>query len=679
LAQGRGQGRARSPWAAHAMAAMQEALHTLQCFTNSLNDRAGLQRLRDNLQELPMRWLSRTEQPEDYLLGSVRGECNYHFKFRLEGGGFFQTGVLVASAERTSGGLPVPLRCKWKRRIKDIPVEIPGVTSNMYQISADDVGTDICVEAQPADADDGLFGVAVGEIGPFELDPATRRSLDNALGVGGSKFTVTQSKSPGDTTPSNRQDLMIHVTAESVKVVPVQGGAEKTNREISVEYSADYPKVIIHPLDTSKFQLLMSESRTFHFAALSRTSRDLIALTIRCFHAKKYLSVSGILEALLPVQPMAQADAHNCRLDSCIVLERLTKELNRTMQQKEVSEKVLRNTHNEKKQLQAQLMETISGFTEVIESLQGQIVDGPLANCPAVSVERLQDQLRESNQQIQAHQAELQSERQRLEKLQSKRKAAEADGGRTPGGGERQAPQLREERDLLQARLMELSSSSATAGQRDKADQVHAHELKRLRQDVESLHNHKEQLRRQLQDQDRERQELQDNFLYVKGQLDKVQMKQAQAAANMAGDGSKELQKHRQTLTNVEEERNRLSMRLEGLLREVEKEKAYHEQSLERVMTANARLLEERDRTAREVQRISQLYAESVNDMQSEVNQTNQTGVLRSERGVAEPALVSEEEFARLRSQMAQADEDLKRKDQENESLKNRIRKLAVA
>ncbi|CAE7637053.1 unnamed protein product [Symbiodinium pilosum] len=162
-------------------------MQTLKDLTSSLHDGASLQRLRDNLNELPKRWLARVEQPEDYLLGTVRGECNYHFKFRLEGGGYFQTGVLVASAEASPGGLPVPLKCRWKRKIGDLPVEIPGVTSNMYQISADDVGTDISVEAQPADFDDGHHGIVIGEIGPFELDPATRRSLDNALGLGGSR------------------------------------------------------------------------------------------------------------------------------------------------------------------------------------------------------------------------------------------------------------------------------------------------------------------------------------------------------------------------------------------------------------------------------------------------------------------------------------------------------------
>lgn len=646
-------------------------MQTLKDLTNSLHDNASLQRLRDNLNEIPKRWLARVDQPEDYLLGSVKGECNYHFKFRLEGGGYFQTGVLVASAESSQGGLPVPLKCKWRRRVGDLPVEIPGVTSNMYQISADDVGTDISVEAQPADADDGHHGIVVGEIGPFELDPATRRSLDNALGLGGSRFTVMQSKLPGEAATS-RQDMSIHVSTEGVRVAAAQGSGyqNRDNKEIYAEYSPDYPKVIIHPLDTSKFQLVMNEVKTFHLIALSRTSRDLIALTIRCFHAKKFMSTSSILQTVLPVQLPDTAGVMptmDARLDASIVLERLAKELNRTMQQKEISEKVLRNTNHEKKQLQEQLMETISGFTEVIESLQDQCVDGATAP-PA---ERIQDQLRDVTAANHALQAELQTMRIHLDKLAESKKAAEARGSSV--GPEAQVHQLKDERDMLKARLEELNSNSNSV-QHDQQEQVHTQELKRLRQDVEALHNQKEQLRKHLQDQDKERQELQDNFLYVKGQLDKVQLKQAEAAENGSSDGRKELQRHRQTLQTVTDERNRLANRLESTLNVLEKEKAYHEQSVERVTSANSKLMEEKDRIAREVERLSNLYTESVNQLQA--GQETHGNIFRSD---SEANSVDPAELAHLKLQADELDAAILEKEEENESLKTRIRKLAVA
>mmetsp|Transcript_14345 Transcript_14345/g.25223 ORF Transcript_14345/g.25223 Transcript_14345/m.25223 type:complete len:661 (-) Transcript_14345:73-2055(-) len=660
-------------------------MQTLQCFAGSLQDHANLQKLREKLQDIPKRLLSRSDESEDYLLGNVSGDYNYHFTFKLEGGGVFQTGVLVASAENAPGGLPVPLKCKWRRRVGDMRVEIPSVTSNMYQISADDVGTDIQVEAIPADADDGHLGSAFGEIGPFELDPSTRRSLDNALGSGASRFVVAQSKLPGDR-DNSRSEMVIHVSAESVKVVPMQGGSEVKSREVASEYSPDYPKVIIHPLDTCKFQLIMDHARIFHLQAQSRTSRDLIALTVRCFHAKKYLSTNDILQELFPVNPMGQGApaSGSSHLDECILLERLTKELNRSMQQKDTSEKVLRNTHHEKRQLQAQLEETITGFQEVIEGLEVS-TQGPSLSTTTSSmpVERLQEQYREVKSQNQALEAELQTMRRQLEEAQRSNKAATAaaggPGGRGLGGASSvEVSQLREERNHLQARLRELSSSSGQ--QRDQADQVHTQELKRLRQDVETLHNQKEALRKQLQDGDRARQELQENFLYVKGQLDKVQMKQAQTTAGAGGE-SKEFERFRENISTVSEERNRLCNRMETLSREIEKEKAYHESSLERVMTANARLMEERDRAEKEVQRLSKLYAESVQQVQSPDTEISaSTGVFRLDSTASSPVTAADqEEMNNVRKQLAQIEEAIKRKDQENESLKNRIRKLAVA
>jgi hypothetical protein len=238
-------------------------IHTVQCFAGSLNDYTSLEGLKSKLQDIP-RMLARNDVTENYLLGNVSGDFNYNFTFRLEGGGFFQTGVLVASA-LTPGGMPVPLKCRWRRKVDGHPIDIPSVTSNMYQISADDVGTEICVEAQPADMEEGLRGSAFGEIGPFELDPATRRSLDNALGVGTARFTAVSRVSDPDV---SEREHVIHVTAERVRIVPAdaKGSREDPSKEVSIEYGHDYPKVIIHPLDTSKFNLHMGDGRNFQIS-----------------------------------------------------------------------------------------------------------------------------------------------------------------------------------------------------------------------------------------------------------------------------------------------------------------------------------------------------------------------------------------------------------------------------
>jgi len=437
----------------------------------------------------------------------------------------------------------------------------------------------------------------------------------------------------------------------------------------------------------------MSESKTFQLSAPSRAVRDLVALTIRCFHAKKHISSAAILRQLLPVQQLVPgpgvggAPLDGGRLDFCIVLERLIKELNRSMMQKELSERMLRNTNLEKHDLQDQLLETIGGFSEVMGDLEGQLTDPslPPAAQPAASPDRLQEQVKESFSTNQFLQAELQRATDELAQLRSEREARRRDD-RPAGGGVlvQEATRLREERSALQTRLMELSNGTFNAEKQEKVDQAHTQELKRLRQDVEQLHNSKEQLRRELQDKGREREELQQNFLYVKSQLDKVQMKQAQSFnGNGSADGSREQQKHQKALDAVGEERSRLSSRLETLLNEFEKEKGYHEQSLERLMKANGKIMEEKDRSSREVQRLSQLYADSVKQLQGvgqggETDRTMMTtGTLRPEDGGSSDE--GQDEVRKLTAELATVEESLVKREQENDSLKSRIRKLAIA
>merc|ERR1719329_357611 len=298
--------------------------------------------------------------------------------------------------------------------------------------------------------------------------------------------------------------------------------------------------------------------------------------------------------------------------------------------------------------------------------------------------------------QIQTLEADLRIVRQQLTEARTARQAVEgaatgaADyrGGGSVAATAQEVEQLREEHSLLQARHDELRSRAGVKSQAQNTDnKVHASEMKRLRQDVEALHNQKEALRRRLQDEDREREELQENFLYVKGQLDKVQMKQAHAATTGSTDGSKEMQKLRASIATVNEERSRMAMRQESVCRDLEKGKAYHQQSIERIMAANARLMEEKDRAEREVRRVSQLYAESVQQMQrrgseaDDLTETSSSLPASTGQGGAggESSATSAAEVAQLRAQVLQIDEQLKKKDQENESLKNRIRKLAVA
>ena len=62
-------------------------------------------------------------------------------------------GILYAEAEG-SKGLPIPVKCKWFRFKNERAYQIEEINSNVYQLSAEDIGCVIRVEATPVDADE---------------------------------------------------------------------------------------------------------------------------------------------------------------------------------------------------------------------------------------------------------------------------------------------------------------------------------------------------------------------------------------------------------------------------------------------------------------------------------------------------------------------------------------------
>merc|ERR1712190_127128 len=145
-------------------------------------------------------------------------------------------------------------------------------------------------------------------------------------------------------------------------------------------------------------------------------------------------------------------------------------------------------------------------------------------------------------------------------------------------------------------------------------DFTRGEELRRLRSDVEQLHGEKEGLERCTVQADKEKQDLIENFLYVKGCLDKLQMASLQTPA-ASPEHEREVSKLKESYSQVVDERNRLAVRVEALDRDREKQKQMRESALERVMNANARLLEERDRLEKEKARVSDLYQNAMGAM----------------------------------------------------------------
>lgn len=598
---------------------------------------------------------------------SVSGDHRFHFMMQFEprsdGGGLCQTGVLEAKAFTGSderGALNIT--CQWMRRIGAHVIEIPSITGARYHASADDIGMEIvCRATCPGDAS---VGQAIGVLGPFELDPITRMSLENLLASGASSFPARHCR---DDDPHPR-DLQIRVTQDVVKVVH-PGPSHIGSSEVCVPYTADFPKVVLHPIDPCKFTLMLNEEadKTYRFQALSRTSRDLIALLIRCFHSRRYVATTFILSRLFqnpatPGAPMTSVQAGD--FDIASLAERLAKELNRTVSQLEVVERVVRNANAEKGELQAQLRETIASYTDAIEKLHTQ-----LSNARGGPAARLRVQLHEARNMHTNLQLELQEVRQQLADEEAlSRSHAEADGARGPGTAVAEVETLRSEIEQLRLRI---SASEGDQHDQTKRDLTRAEELRRLRADVEMLNSEKEGLEHNNLQADKEKAELIENFIYVKGCLDQLQMASLETPA-ASPEHERQVAQLKATYSQVVEERNRLAARVDALDRDREKQKQQKESALERLVNANAHLLEERDRLEREKARISELYQRTMGAMGALPGASAAPGGDDAAR--CDPAA-----FEALTAELAEKRRLLAEREREGESLRQRLRKLAMA
>mmetsp|Transcript_57629 Transcript_57629/g.146270 ORF Transcript_57629/g.146270 Transcript_57629/m.146270 type:complete len:645 (+) Transcript_57629:126-2060(+) len=628
--------------------------------------------LQSIFQNFPQQLLRQTGQGSDgpcHRKGAVSGDNQFHFTLHFERrsdyDGLCQTGVLVATALSAPGGMPVPVTCHWKRRIGAHLIEIPGIHGTMYHTSADDIGMDIVCQAEAVG--DHTMGRAFGELGPFEVDPITRMNLENLISSGATSFPARHCRDQDDPHP---RDLQIRVTQDFVKVV--HPGADR-DPEVVASYSADYPKVVLHPSDTCKFQLLLSEDqeKCYKFQALSRTSRDLIALLIRCFHARKYVATSFILSRLFqnpatPGAPLTSVQAQDFDLQG--LGDRLGKELDRTVGQLEVVEKVVRNANMEKSELQAQLRETISSYTEAIEKLHTQ-----LASAQGGPGAALQLQLHESRSSASKMQLELQELRQAIEEehrsAPPKGGGAGGGGGKgsSEGGGNGEVEGLRGEIQQLRTRISALAGDQQD---QNKRDLTRAEELRRLRADVDMLNSEKDALELNLVQAEKEKADLIENFVHVKGCLDKLQMDSLMTPA-ASPEHERQVAQLKANYSQVVEERNRLAARVDALDREREKQKQQRESALERVMNANARLLEERDKLEKEKARVSALYQSTMGAMGAVPQAGSAAGSGGEER-------CDQASLEVLKAELAQKTETLQKREQEGESLRARLRKLAM-
>ena len=123
----------------------------------------------------------------------------------------------------------MPIKCTWYRNKGALSEQIHEISSNVYQLSAKDLGCIIRVEATPLDPD--FSGKALGEFGPVQLDVSARQHLEQILGAGGSQFSVSVIMNDGGSSfevKEECQDAILYINSNVLKIslkntLPPQG------------------------------------------------------------------------------------------------------------------------------------------------------------------------------------------------------------------------------------------------------------------------------------------------------------------------------------------------------------------------------------------------------------------------------------------------------------------------
>lgn len=255
--------------------------------------------------------MSNTTTRDFSKLIQISGKYNYEFDFYTQTNYVYLASNLVAEAKDKTTGLPVAIKCKWQRIRGKRIYNLNAIHGNVYQLSAEDVGCKIKVVVEPLD-DEVYEGTATAEFGPVTVEPKARQSLEYILGSGGSRFPVTvyypEDRHKMIDERAFREGTLI-VNSNTIKLEEKQDFSGKKKEIFSCKYTIDHPKIDITSNDTKMLSIDYYDDEDFYgsekglnfsldLRALSRQSRDLIALSIRCFSALNYIKNSKVINTL---------------------------------------------------------------------------------------------------------------------------------------------------------------------------------------------------------------------------------------------------------------------------------------------------------------------------------------------------------------------------------------------
>ncbi|XP_026190768.1 uncharacterized protein LOC34622443 [Cyclospora cayetanensis] len=352
----------------------------------------------------------------------VWGDANFSLVLKERKHNGDKAGRLVAAAyaldENGETSLEVTAECRfaWRRnKASGVSIPVEGVDGNTYLISGDDIGASVEVCATPKTFGGTLTGRRFASIGPFQVDLRTKMLILTALANGGTRFSCTLASPAGEGSAQGTSPPEVSVDVNQDRVIVtlqhgdnICGGVtdsaglqeEEGARELSCLYTASLPTVEIDPTSSKRFQLRLSEDTCLSLCASTRHQRDLLALSLRCFQSRVFVSTSLILDRVAPRLPCEDgadlrlaAQQSDPRVDWYCTLHLLQTELQRAQAVGLRLSRDFARAAKEKEALEEEMQMTIKAFQSQLDNAlqQGQQQQGSTSNNKAL--EEVQAQL----------------------------------------------------------------------------------------------------------------------------------------------------------------------------------------------------------------------------------------------------------------------------------------------
>ena len=250
----------------------------------------------------------------------ISGEATFAVDVSIQGEAPYSSCILTVNTfNDLTRRIAIAAKYKWFRVYKTSKKQVKSA-GNTYHVSPLDIGAKIMVEIFPIE--EGEEGTAQVYFGPFSLDPGMKKTLQGIIRSGGTRFIVDNVNSADDSSSHNTSKSMsisqmqpghIVLFKNSFKITPensngdlrvglgeqfetVPGPGQKCITFIFRNRSEDIAK-LFSSSDVRKSVRGKNQNKVI-CKLISRSARDILVMSLRCFEAQLSLEDSIVFEKM---------------------------------------------------------------------------------------------------------------------------------------------------------------------------------------------------------------------------------------------------------------------------------------------------------------------------------------------------------------------------------------------